>query len=468
MNDIKERRKKRREYSEINNRLEVKDIDGIEIITDGNDSSYNIKRKKISERKLTRGEKLFLLANIIIILGLIGYYGYRAIYYYKREHQVEDKITLKEKITNIENITYKDDGLYEKNDYFFYKGKNVDNYVYYSGRMFRIISIKDDIKMIEDDIVTNLVYGLDKYDKSVIHEWLGNYLDTYKDYDIYLKESNWCNSSVDISNYNCNEYLNEYVGLISTKEYLDAGGQDSYLNNNSYFWTINYHDDTPYFINNAGSINNYVKDNINNYFSYGIRPVITISGNLLYLSGDGTRGNPYTIEEDTPSLIKNSSVGDYCNYNDMQFRVVNVDDTGVSLMLENDLEIEKSYDDAIKYLNNEFLAKFNKDDLVKQDMIVNLYNYENKYNYREEVKRSSNYIIIPKVGDLFINIKSNYWLSTLGDKKVEAYYFIDNNAFYGDIKKNSHGVKPIIKVKGDLIIKDGNGTSIAPLVLGDL
>jgi hypothetical protein len=75
--------------------------------------------------------------------------------------------------------------------------------------------------MIEEDISAKLVWGIDtKYSDSNIHTFLENYLNTLKDYEVYLQENNWCNESVDVENYNCKEMINEYVGLLSTKDYL--------------------------------------------------------------------------------------------------------------------------------------------------------------------------------------------------------------------------------------------------------
>ena len=464
MGDVKKRRNKRRQYNvkDVDEIEIIDDIEEIEVLTDEGNVSENKKKNK-----LQKGEKLFLIINIFIILSLIIYYGYRTVYYYKREHKKEDKITLKEKITNISNITYKDDGLYEKDNYFYYKGKNVNNYVYYSGRMFRIISIDDNIKVIEDNVSSNLVYGLNKkYDESIIYKWLNNYLKTYKDYDMYLTENNWCNNSVDINNYSCNDDLNSFIGLISTEEYIKAGGVSSYLNNNEYFWTINFDDNSPYFVNNSGNINNYIKDD-NNYFSYGIRPVITIRGNVEYLSGDGSKENPYLIDNSNAALLNDSSVGNYVKYNDYLFRIIDIKENDVTLILNDSIDVEKKYKDSINYLNNEFIKKFNKDDLVKQELITNIYNYSNNYDYEKEIKKEDLYITIPKIGDLFINNSNNYWLSTISDEKINTHYIIDeNNMYFGDLEDKLYKIRPIIKLKGDIIIKEGNGMIDTPLIIG--
>jgi len=459
--EYKKRKNKRNNYVKEEQKIELEDE--IEIIDDE-------EKTKEDKRKLTNGEKIFIIINILVIIGIIGYYAYRVYYYYTREHYENNDVTLKEKLTKLENITYQNDGLYENNGYFYYKGIDVDNYLYYSGRMFRIISISDDIKMIEEDNITNLVWGINSsYSDSIINKWLGNYLETYKDYDVYLKKNNWCNDKVDINDYKCSDNLENYVGLLSTKEYLNAGGVNSYLNNDSYYWTINFDSDNKaYFVNKSGEINNIVNNN-DNYFSYGVRPVVVLSGDLIYRSGTGKKENPYIIEEENSSLLKENSIGSFVKYNNYLFRILDIDDDGVSLILADELEIEKKYTDINKYLNNEFIKKFNKDELIKRKSNTNIYNYDNKYNYLESINEINNYITIPKISDLFINESVDYWLSTISDKKLNIYYTIDNNKmFFGDLVGNTHKVRPIIKVKSDLIVSSGTGLYNNPLVLGDL
>ncbi len=456
MSEIKERRSKRRSY----NKKEIIEEE-IEII---DDEPINKKTKN----KLKKGEKIFIILNILVILLIIAYYAYRTVYYYKREHDNNKDITLKEKITRLENITYQNDGLYVNDDYYYFRGVDVDNYLYYSGRMFRIISISDGIKMIEDNSVVNLVYGINSsYNESLIKKWLNNYFDTYKDADVYLMKNDWCNELVDVNNYKCKNNLNEYIGLINTKEYLDAGGVNSYLNNGSYYWTINYDsDNNGYFINKDGGINNIVSNN-DNYHSYGVRPVITLSGDVLYQSGDGTITNPYILEGEA-ALLKDNSIGSYVKYNKELYRIINIDDDGVSLLLENELDVEKKYNEVSNYLNKEYIKKYNKDDLVKQKSITNIYNFDNKYNYLEEEDTIDEYIIVPKIGDMFVNNQNNFWLSSISDKKLKTYYIIDdNNMYFGDLNSNVHKIRPIIKLKSDKIVKEGNGMKDNPLVVGE-
>lgn len=427
------------------------------------------KSNKRNKRKLTKKEKIFLIISILFIIGCFIFYGYRTYHYYHLTHDVVKNITLKEKLTSLNNLAYQNDGLYEKSGYFYYKGVEVDNYVYYSGRLFRIIDIGDGIRMVEEDTTTNLVWSYDtSYDESYIHNWLSNYLNTLKDRDIYLMKNTWCNDAIVLEEYKCNKQIDDYVGLISTSDYLQAGGKNSYLNNKTYFWTINK--DTKgnvFYVNNEGNINNiYKKDDI--YYSYGIRPVITLKDTVAFISGVGTKTNPFVIEELGNALLKDNGVGSYVTYKEDNYRILDISEDGISLIYDGVLEVEKKYSDVYKYLNSEFIKKYNKDELVKNNYYINGYNNGNKYNIENKNKKTD-YITIPSIGDLFLNEYDNYWLNDYSDSGLGLYYTIDENKMlFADLSSNTHYVRPIIKVNIDMVVSGGNGTKESPLIISGL
>ena len=427
-----------------------------------------VQNNKKKKKRIGLGSKLFLFISVLFIIGCFVFYGYRTYYYYHKTHDVVKNISLKDKLTSLNNITYQNDGLYEKDGYFYYKGIDVNNYIYYSGRLFRIIDINKGIRIIEEDTETNLIWGVDSdYKDSTIHKWLEKYLNTLKDYDLYLEKNKWCNEKIDLENYDCNEYLEEYVGLLSTNDYLQAGAKNSYLNNETYFWTINQDKDgNSLYINNEGNINNlYKKDN--NYFSYGIRPVITLKEDLSIISGDGSKHSPFIIEELGNALLKDNSIGSFVKYKNEDYRIISIDETGVSLIYNSILDVDKKYDDIMKYLNNEFIKTLNKEDLVKVNYDINEYSFNNKYELSEKNSKS-NYATIPSIGDLFLNSIDGYWLNNYSDSKLGLYYIIDENKmFFADLKSNSHKVRPIIKLNIETVVSSGLGLKNDPLIIGE-
>ena len=434
-----------------------------------NNLNNNNKKKKKGKRKLSKKEKKFLLINIIVILVIIVFYAYRFVHYYKLTHEVVENVTLKDKLTALNNLSYQNDGLHEKNGYFYYKGMDVDNYVYYSGKLFRIIDIDNGIRMIDDEALTNLVWGMSgKYNESNIYTWLTDYLNSLKDYEVYLKENDWCNESIDVENYQCNEKIKSYVGLISTSDYLQAGGKNSYLNSETYYWTINSDKDgKALYINNEGGINN-LSSNEDNYFSYGIRPVITLKEEISIVDGDGTKTNPYVIENLGKAMLRDNGVGSYVKYNNQDFRIMKIEDDGITLIYNGVIEVEKNYNDAIKYLNNDYLKDFNKEDLVKIEYSVSEYNYANKYDYKSSGSNNSNYVTMPKVGDMFFSEYTGYWLNNIADNKLGLYYTVDEHKMlFADLKGNKHNLRPVIKLNSEMVVVSGTGTSTDPLMVGD-
>ena len=440
----------------------------IEILDFDNEENDTKKKKKTKYKMIRKGEKAFLIISILFIIGCFIFYGYRTYHYYHLTHDIVKNITLKEKLTSLNNIAYQNDGLYEKTGYFYYKGVDVNNYVYYSGRLFRIIDIDKGIRMIEEETETNLVWTFDSnYGDSYIHEWLKSYLETLKDYDVYLEKSDWCNSAIDLENYSCSTIINDYVGLISTNEYLQAGGKNSYLNNETYFWTINQDvDGNVYYVNNEGSINNISKKE-DNYFSYGIRPVITLKGDISIISGEGTADDPFVIEDLGNALLRDNSIGSYVKYNNDDYRILKIDDNGISLIASDVIEVEKKYSDVYKYLNNEYIKNFNKDELVKDDHYTSEYSYNNQYKKNNENKKTD-YITIPSIGDLFLNENNGYWLNDYSDNKLGLYYTLDeNNMFFADLSSSKHYIRPIIKLNNETVVSRGTGTMSDPLVVGE-
>ena len=437
------------------------------IITNNNKEVSNKKSKK-TKSKYGIGEKIFLIISILFILGSIVFYGYRTYYYYHKTHDVVKNITIKDKLTALNNLAYQNDGLYEDNGYFYYKGLDVNNYVYYSGRLFRIIDISNGIRMIEQDTETNLIWGIDTdYSKSNIHKWLDSYLNTLKDYDIYLMKNEWCNEKIDLDNYQCNETINDYVGLLNIEDYMQAGAKNSYLNNETYFWTLNFDKNgNPLYINSEGNINNIYKKE-DNYFSYGIRPVITLKSDISIISGSGSNEDPFIIEELGNALLKDNSIGSYVNYNERSYRILSIDDKGVELLANEVVDKDLEYDNVYKYLNNEFIKELTKEDLVKDNYDIKEYSLNNKYELTDK-KTKSNYVIIPSIGDLFLNDSNGYWLNNYSDSKLGLYYTLDeNNMFFSDLKTNSHRIRPIIKLNIETVVSSGLGTKDKPLIINE-
>lgn len=435
------------------------------------------KNKKNREKKPMKDwEKKFIFFNILTIFIICSIYSYKLIHYYRLEHK-QSFLTTNNLYETLKNkpITYNNSGLYKIDNNYYYKGKVTDNYLYYSARLWRIISFNDNgIKLITEDIQTSMVWSTENnYKNSYIYNWLnitdkehsGIFLNSLNNYKNYLIKHSWCTDIVTKDNQTCNDTLNDYVGLISIEEYLKAGGIESYLNNNNYFWTINASENNVWYIFDKGGINDETNDDTG-YHSYGVRPSIVLDINTPLYKGDGTKDNPYIIENDNSVILNHKSIGSYIKYNDNLFRIIEKNNDYIKLTLAYHLEDTKvNYNNINQYLNNVLLNKLEKNNLVKCPFYGGNYSKDNNYDYKEIYnKKEYSYIGLPSVTELFITDDSDIWLSNYNNNSL-IYTTNTLGRLFLDNKDNLHYLKPSICIKSNITITSGSGTSADPYLL---
>ena len=433
-------------------------------------------KKNIEKKPMKDWEKKFIFFNILTIFIICSIYSYKLIHYYRLEHK-QSFLTTNNLYETLKNkpITYNNSGLHKIDNNYYYKGKVTDNYLYYSARLWRIISFNDNgIKLITEDTQTSMVWSTENnYKDSYIYNWLnitdkehsGIFINSLNNYKNYLIKHSWCTDIVTKDNQTCNDTLNNYVGLISIEEYLKAGGIESYLNNNNYFWTINASENNIWYIFDKGGINDETNDDTG-YHSYGVRPSIVLDINTPLYKGDGTKDNPYIIENDNSVILNHKSIGSYIKYNDNLFRIIEKNDDYIKLTLAYHLEDSKvNYNNINQYLNNVLLNKLEKNNLVKCPFYGGNYSKDNNYDYKEIYnKKEYSYIGLPSVTELFITDDSDIWLNNYNNNSLIyttntlGRLFLDNN-------DNLHYLKPSICINGNITILSGSGTNNDPYVL---
>ena len=435
------------------------------------------KNKKNREKKPMKDwEKKFIFFNILTIFIICSIYSYKLIHYYRLEHK-QSFLTTNNLYETLKNkpITYNNSGLYKIDNNYYYKGKVTDNYLYYSARLWRIISFNDNgLKLITEDTQTSMVWSTENnYKNSYIYNWLnitdkehsGIFLNSLNNYKNYLIKHSWCTDIVTKDNQTCNDTLNDYVGLISIEEYLKAGGIESYLNNNNYFWTINASENNVWYIFDKGGINDETNDDTG-YYSYGVRPSIVLDINTPLYKGDGTKDNPYIIENDNSVILNHKSIGSYIKYNDNLFRIIEKNNDYIKLTLAYHLEDSKvNYNNINQYLNNVLLNKLEKNNLVKCPFYGGNYSKDNNYDYKEIYnKKEYSYIGLPSVTELFITDDSDIWLNNYNNNSL-IYTTNSLGRLFLDNKDNLHYLKPSICIKSNITITSGSGTSADPYLL---
>lgn len=237
--------------------------------------------------------------------------------------------SIKDKILNDNKIVDSSYGLYKINNEYIFRGEEVNNYVKFNNKLWRIVKITNDgdIRLIEvsrnDKYVWDDRYNSDRNSNTGINNYLVSRIretltDIYENefndnVKSYISRQNIClgkrdSDSTDNSGaIECSEVLeNQYISLLQANEFVLASIEsnckkltDSSCMNYNYmakfdkvFWSItadSYKTDKVYKI--ASNVYSSTASSTSN-----IKIVIHLDGITSVSSGDGSESNPYTIK----------------------------------------------------------------------------------------------------------------------------------------------------------------------------
>ena len=222
------------------------------------------------------------------------------------------------------------DSLKQEENTMYITGKNLDNYIWYMGILWRAYALSDnEVSLISDEIVgIDQFYtktGANDYKNSLVRKWLNDYFYAQLPYgtkkDVLLHD--FCidmTSDANTTDLNCHTSVYDSVGLLTLAEYNFIGGANSYLNNNYNFWTQTGKDSTSnIFMISNGSVSTWTADG-----AAGIRPVIHVSADTEIYGGKGTLQEPYLLDG-TPNKALRGEFGIYFEYNQIKWRLVDAE-----------------------------------------------------------------------------------------------------------------------------------------------
>lgn len=426
-------------------------------------------------KRVIKKEKIFRFCSVIFLSSLFIFFSFRLVYNYMKEQKANSLIDNGMLSTKIINNLKKENYLYNDNKYIL-KNLVENNYVSYSGILWRIVSVDDGkIKLVSDENVTVLPFGKN-YDESNVIKWLNS---TFKSNltqpDLFITEFDSCVNNVDkIEKSDCNNSKN-YVSLLSMNDYIDAGANNSYLNNNTYFWLSALNESEPWYVFDNGGL----KTDSNNHI-YGVRPVILLN-DIEYIYGNGTKSAPYIISNEPVDTLSEIELGSYIDYSGYTWKVVSKDETCVKVVLStplklNDEEIKKIYSKKYNYynlndstgiayyLNHTFYNTLkDKKYLKKGDFYIGKFDtYDLEELYNEKVNA---YVGLLTVGDIFVTQNIDmYLLSSVTDDNTIPILNKNNSLFYNFISYES-GIKPVIYLDNKAEVKGGMGDENYPFEL---
>ena len=223
------------------------------------------------------------------------------------------------------------------------------NYVWYSGKLWRITAIYPDgtMKMITDGMITSIAYGskfyTDENTTSYMYQWLNQeFLPTLYNYEnIIVEDAVWnaspgnetISSKLPVSGQE-EVLVNASVGLLNSyeyyKSYQNTSSSNGYLNIGYYWWLLNPYSassSSVWYVSNYGNGNNFGPSN-----TRGARPSIYLKSTIQLTGGSGTVDDPYRIKgdreniEENVTLINTRGSGEYVKLVDEEtaptFRIV--------------------------------------------------------------------------------------------------------------------------------------------------
>ena len=229
------------------------------------------------------------------------------------------------------------------------------NYVWYSGKLWRITAIYEDgtMKMITDDTITNIHYGenvnfyIDDSNKSWVYQWLNeDFLDTLYNYEnIIVTNANWnTTNSNATSNSDISIKLPETtmitapVGLLNSyeyyKSYQNSSSSNGYLNIGYHWWLLNpYSSSNVWYVDYDGFNNNTDSTT----YTYGLRPSLIFQSEIKISEGFGSKNSPYKIVGDKENVTPNTTLlntrtsGEYVNFDGELYRIVGIENNTTKL-----------------------------------------------------------------------------------------------------------------------------------------
>ena len=428
-------------------------------------------------------QRIFNILSIVFLLSFTIYFSLRFYKAYSNSKKVIDDTYITDRLINtISKYTTKNP-LNKVDDEYIFNSKTNNNYLKYQGYLWRIIKINsnNEIIAISEDTITYLPYN------SII-SWI-NESKYGKEFDIsyeLINNTKIClDTFEDIKNASCNNYNEDYkVGILSISEYINIGGDNSYLNNSTDFWVSDkYNKSNSWFINNDGKISNS-----NNNDKHGIRPVITIKNNTEFIDGNGSIDNPYIIEERKIETLSDTLQGEYISFNDEIWRIMYNKDNKIKIIstdymkYNNGKYVKYNFDDnnnsvsknskIINFINTTYLNNIrkrnNKDYLTNGTFYYGIY-YKEKNNYTYSYnKKGSLYVGLPSINEPFIYDLDNVFLMNASNVDDLTIYSIHNKTIYEDLVSSVRFIRPVIYLKDNIKVTKGKGTKDNPYILGGI
>ena len=404
----------------------------------------------------------------------------------------------------------------------FITGTNPNNYIWYSGKLWRAVSIDqsdNSVKLVTQWNISAFPYnasGNTAFEGSYMEQWLNDtsvdgFLGNLREPEKFIKTDSVWNATLTTVTTKPEKttMVTDAVGLLNIYEYMmsykNATYSTGYLNNGLDWWTL-----TPYSTLDVRYVNS---NGIGFYdgpaYLIGSRPSINLKSAVKIIDGDGTVDNPYRLQGDndspTGALLSTRYSGEYISFGTGEnnlYRIVSHENgTGTKITSAIPLKDSGSYKE-MSFGSN---ATFSKDNIIgtflngdyltsgtyltsdQVNMIEDnttwylgaldygtnykLAKYQDVTGSNLTTSTTTDKIGLLRFGELMAGQfdkygnNTTYWtLTPYGTSNVRYVY---NDGGSGNSPAFSLGSRPSMNLKSTVKIVSGKGTKSSPFVISN-
>ncbi len=406
----------------------------------------------------------------------------------------------------------------------FVTGTDPDNYIWYSGKLWRAVSIDpsdNSVKLVTQWNISTLPYnaeGNTAFKGSYMEQWLNDtsidgFLGNLREPDKFIKTDSVWNATMttETTKPEKTTMVTDAVGLLNiyeyTMSYKNSTPSTGYLNNGLYWLML-----TPYstlyvrYVSNYG----YGGDYINSRISRGSRPSVNLKSTAKIIDGDGTVDNPYRLQGDndspTGTLLSTRYSGEYISFGTGEnnlYRIVSHENgTGTKITSAIPLKNSGNYkrmnfgsnvtfskDNTIgTFLNGDYLTSgtyLTSDQVnmiednttwylgtVGEGANYKLAKYQDATSSNLTTSTTTTKVGLLRLGELMagqfdkFGNDANYWTLTPYSASYDSASYVwcvDNGGDVNHISpRSSRGTRSAMNLKSNVIITGGDGTKNSP------
>ena len=414
-------------------------------------------------------------------------------------------------------------------DQTFITGTDPNNYIWYSGKLWRAVSIDpsdNSVKLVTQWNISTIPYNPSNqaaFEGSYMETWLNDtsvdgFLGNLRDYESFIKTDSVWNATMTEETTKPAEttMISDAVGLLNayeyTKSYSGTDYSNGYLNNGLYWWLL-----TPYSTSNVRYVLNggYASsDSPSN--ARGVRPSINLKSSVKIVSGDGTENNPYRLEGDNDSnvngiLLNTRYSGEYIKFGEGEntlYRIVSHETKGLTKITSTEALksagsfIRSAFGNTVNYSSSNTVGTFLNGDYLtshvgsKYSSMIEpsttwylgtvgdgasyrLAKYSSATGSDLTTNTTTTQVGLLRLGELMSGQFERYAVKggtsstglttvywTLTPYSTSSVRFVYNTGRASNYSPtNASGVRPSMNLKSSVMITGGSGTKSDPFVL---